>query len=73
MTRSAHSTSDTKIAGLPNFAPQLIKSVSVTPRAREQAPQEKTGMRLARIFSRVSASGGQPTGVTASAVAFRIR
>jgi hypothetical protein len=44
MIRSAHSTSDTKIAGLPNFAPQSFKSASVTPRAREQAPQAKTGM-----------------------------
>ena len=73
MMRSAHSTSDTKIAGLPNFAPQLLKSASVTPRAREQAPQEKTGMCLARIFSRASLSGGQPIGMTASAVALRIR
>jgi hypothetical protein len=60
--RSAHSTSDTKIAGLPNFAPQVSKSVSVTPRAREQTPQAKTGMCLATTFSRVSLSGGQPTG-----------
>jgi hypothetical protein len=73
MIRSAHSTSETKIAGLPNFAPQLARSASVTPRAREQAPQEKTGMRLARIFSRVSLSGGQPTGMMASAVALRMR
>ena len=73
MMRSAHSTSDTKIAGLPNFALQLLKSASVTPRAREQAPQEKTGMCLARIFSRVSLSGGQPIGMTASAVALRIK
>jgi len=33
MIRSAHSISDTNIAGLPNFAPQSFKSVSVTPRA----------------------------------------
>jgi len=71
--RSAHSTSDTKMAGLPNFAPQVIKSISVTPRAREQAPQEKTGMCLATTFSRISLSGGQPTGMTASTVALRIR
>ena len=73
MIRSAHSTSDTKTAGVPNFAPQSFKSVSVTPRAREQAPQEKTGMCLAATFSRISLSGGQPTGMTASAVALRIR
>ena len=73
MMRSAHSTSETKMAGLPNFAFQVLKSPSVTPRAREQAPQEKTGMRLARIFSRVSLSGGQPTGMTASVVALRIK
>jgi hypothetical protein len=36
---SAHSTSDTKILGLPNFAPYSFKSASVTPLAREQAPQ----------------------------------
>jgi hypothetical protein len=71
--RSAHSTSETKIAGLPNFAPQVIKSVSVTPRAREHAPQENTGMCLATTLSRISLSGGQPTGMIASAVALRIR
>ena len=73
MIRSAHSTSCTKIVGLPNFAPQLPKSASVTPRAREQAPQAKTGTRLATIFSRVSMSGGQPTGTMALAVALRIK
>jgi len=41
MIRSAHSTRDTKIAGLPNFAPHWFRSASVTPRAREQAPQDK--------------------------------
>jgi hypothetical protein len=59
--RSAHSTSETKTAGLPNFAPQSFKSVSVTPRAREHAPQENTGMCFATIFSCISLSGGQPT------------
>ena len=73
MIRSAHSTSDTKIAGLPNFAPQSFKSVSVTPRAREQAPQEKIGMCLATTLSSVSLSGGQPTGKIALTVALRIR
>ena len=38
MTRSAHSTSETKIAGLPNFAPHWSRSVCITLRAREQAP-----------------------------------
>lgn len=38
ITLSAHSTSETKMAGLPNFAPQFARSASVTPRAREQAP-----------------------------------
>ena len=51
------------------FRPQMFKSVSVTPRAREQTPQEKTGICLATTFSRVSLSGGQPTGMIASAVA----
>ena len=73
MIRSAHSTNDTKIAGLPNFAPQSFKSVSVTPRAREQAPQAKTGMCLATTLSNISVSGGQPTGSMTEAVAFRIR
>jgi len=62
ITRSAHSINETKIAGLPNFAPQLFKSDSVTPRAREQAPQEKIGMCFAMTFSSVSLSGGHPTG-----------
>ena len=39
ITRSAHSTSDTKIVGLPNFAPQWSRSVCSTARARLQAPQ----------------------------------
>ena len=73
MIRSAHSTRVTKIAGLPNFAFQLLRSVSVTPRAREQAPQEKTGILFATTFSRVSLNGGHPTGMIASAVDFRIR
>jgi hypothetical protein len=71
MIRSAHSTNDTKIAGLPNFAPHWLKSASVTPRAREQAPQEKIGMCLATTFSRVSLSGGHPTGMIAFTVALR--
>ena len=73
ITRSAHSMSETKIVGLPNFAPQEFKSVSVTPRAREQAPQEKIGMRLATTFAIVSLNGGQPTGMIAFAVSFRIK
>ena len=73
MMRSAHSTKETKAAGLPNFAPQFARSFSVTPRAREQAPQENTGICLAAIFSRNSLSGGQPMGSTASDVAFLMR
>lgn len=69
MMRSAHSTREVKIAGVPNFAPQYFKSASVTPRAREQPPQGKTLMPFATIFSRVSFSGGQPTGKICSAVA----
>jgi hypothetical protein len=71
--RSAHSSSETKTAGLPNFAPQASRSVSVTPRAREQLPQEKTGMCFAMTFSRSSLRGGQPKGNTAAAVALRMR
>ena len=63
-----HSISDTKIASLPNFALQSFRSVSVTSRAREQAPQEKTGMCLATILSRISERGRHPTGNIAAAV-----
>src|SRR5262249_24179314 len=70
--RSAHTTRLTKTAGVPYFAFQVFKSVSETPRAREQAPQEKTGMCLARTFSRVSLNGGQPMGWIVSTVALRI-
>jgi len=38
ITLSAHSISETKILGLPNFAPYSARSTSVTPRAREHAP-----------------------------------
>ncbi len=72
MIRSAHSTSDTKIAGVPNFAPHWFKSASVTPRAREQAPQEKIGMCLATTFSRVWLNGGHPNGMIAFTVALRM-
>jgi hypothetical protein len=51
----------------------MMRSASVTPRAREQAPQAKTGMCFATTFSRVSLSGGQPTGVIALTVALRIK
>jgi hypothetical protein len=73
MTRSDHSTKETKMAGLPNFAFQIARSFSETPRAREQAPQANTGMCLATTLSRNSLSGGQPMGMTASEVALRIR
>jgi len=73
MIRSDHSTSETNMAGLPNFAPHWFKSVSVTPRAREQAPQAKIGMCFATTFSSISLNGGQPTGITAFAVTFRIK
>ena len=73
MMWSAHSTRETKMAGLPNFAFQFARSFSETPRAREQAPQAKTGICLATTFSRNSLSGGQPMGITASDVALRIR
>ena len=73
MMRSAHSTKETYTAVLPHFAAQFTKSASVTPRAREQAPQANTGMRLATILAIVSVKGGQPTGLTASTVSLRIR
>jgi hypothetical protein len=71
--RSHHSTSETKTAGLPNFALQVWRSISETPRAREQDPQEKTGICLATIFSRISSSGGQPIGNIVATVALRMR
>jgi hypothetical protein len=73
MMRSAHSTRPTKTAGFPNLKPHCVTSASVTPRARLHAPQAKTGMCLAMIFSKVSLSGGQPTGMIALTVAFRIK
>lgn len=72
MILSAHSTRETKIAGLPNLAPHCVRSLSETPRARPQAPQAKTGMCLATSFSSVSLSGGHPIGRMALAVALRI-
>src|SRR5438132_6783359 len=55
----------------PSFADDAVRplhqlNTSVTPRAREQAPQENTGMCLTTIFSIISLSGGQPMGLTAS-------
>jgi hypothetical protein len=51
MTRSAHSTSDTKIFGLSYCAPQLARSASVTPLARAQVPQAKIGIFRANHFA----------------------
>ena len=51
----------------------IRKIIFRDPRAREQAPQAKTGLPLATIFSRNSLSGGQPMGSTASEVALRIK
>ena len=72
MIRSAHSTNETNMAGQPNLAPHWFKSVSMTPRAREQAPQEKIGICLATTFGSVSLSGGHPTGVIEFTVDLRI-
>ena len=73
MTRSYSACAVAASTGVPKplFLPS--KSASVTPRAREQAPQENTGMCLTTIFSIISLSGGQPMGLTASTVALRIR
>src|SRR6266705_7185708 len=73
MILSAHSTSETKILGLPYFAPCSARSVSVTPLAREHAPHAQIGIFLATILARTSATGGQPTGTTALATDFLIR
>src|SRR5215475_1825218 len=73
MILSAHSTKETKIFGLPNFAPYSARSASVTPRAREQAPHALIGIFLVTSLPRTSASGGEPTGTTALATDFRIR
>jgi hypothetical protein len=58
MIRSAHSISHTKIAGLPDFASQSFKSVSVTPRAQEQIPQEKYTLDDADVQTLQSQLGG---------------
>lgn len=42
---------------VPHRAFQLLRSASVTPRAREQAPQENTGIFLSTIFAIVSLRG----------------
>jgi hypothetical protein len=42
----AHSTKDTKMAGLPNLAHQWLRSASVIALARPQAPHAKIAMRL---------------------------
>ena len=63
MMRSAHSTRPTKTAGLPNLKSHCVTSDSVTPRARLQAPQAKTGILSAIILARRShhadAKGGR--------------
>jgi hypothetical protein len=69
---SAHSTSETKIVGLPNFAPQLSRSVCATDRARQQAPHAQICTCRAATFFMVSSNGGQPTGTTAGAADLRI-
>jgi hypothetical protein len=51
----------------------MLKSASVTPRAREQAPQENTGIFFSTIFAIVSLRGGHPMGLTASTVALHMR
>ena len=50
MTRSAHSTRETKIAGLPNLAPHWFKSFSVTPRVTGTRPSRKDRDSLAHNF-----------------------
>src|ERR1700756_3056254 len=47
---------------VPLCAFQLLKSASVTPRAREQAPQENTGILLSTIFAMVSLRGSPSDG-----------
>jgi hypothetical protein len=56
MMRSAHSTNETYIGTLPHLTPQFVKSASVTARAREHAPQAKTGMRFGDNSSRRTAA-----------------
>src|SRR5262249_6234639 len=60
-TLSAHSTSETKIAGFANVAPFPARSVSRTPRALEHAPQTWMGTLCSRTLASASARGGQPT------------
>src|SRR6516225_6228746 len=69
---SAHSTRATRVAGVTKLAFLLARSDSRTPRAREQAVQTWMGVPNAMVFVNVSASGGHPTGTTASATQLRI-
>src|SRR5260370_39349363 len=62
MKRYGHATRRKKIGGLWKLVCYGMKFVCVGTRAREHAPQAKTGMCLATTLSSVSLSGGQPTG-----------
>jgi hypothetical protein len=59
MMRSAHSREIRRLRGCQISFPIEVRSVSETPRAREQAPQAKTCRCLATSFSSVSPRGGQ--------------
>lgn len=69
---SAHSTSATRVAGVAKLAFLLARSASRTPRAREQAVQTWMLVPSSIVFARISASGGHPTGTTASETQLRI-
>src|SRR5690349_12913045 len=70
---SAHSINCTNMDGLAKVAFFPSRSVSRTPRAREHAPQTWIGIPSEMVLSRISASGGHPTGTTASATGVRMR
>src|SRR5690242_9234828 len=72
-TLSAHSTKATRSGGLTNWAFLPRRSLSRTARAREQAVQTWTGILCLIVLAMISASGGQPTGVTAAINSSRIR
>ena len=68
-TLSAHSTSLTSVATVANDAFLPSKSLSESPRALEHVLHTWIGMRWLMVCAMVCASGGHPTGTTASATA----
>jgi hypothetical protein len=72
MILSAHSTSDTKILGLPNLAPYSFKSVSSRLWRGSRRRMRKSVFSSPQFSQAPSDRGGQATGTTALATDFRI-